>query len=54
MPNVTGMTVGEAKKILQELGLEVEVNGEGEIVADQLPKRGIQVNSGSKVTIYTE
>ena len=54
MPNVTGITVTEAKKILQDLGLELEINGEGQIVTDQLPKKGIQINSNSKVTIYTE
>jgi len=57
MPNVTGFNSTEAKKILEELGLEVEINGEvmdGAIVTEQLPKKGIQVNSGSKVTIYTE
>ena len=54
MPNVTGMTIEEAKKILQDLGLEVEISGAGEIITDQLPKKGIQINSGSKVTIYTE
>ena len=54
MPNVIDLTITEAKKMLQELGLEVEINGEGEVVTDQLPKKGIQINSGSKVTIYTE
>ena len=54
MPNVIDLTITEAKKILKELGLEVEINGEGEVVTEQLPKKGIQVNSGSKVTIYTE
>ena len=54
MPNVAGMTINETKKILQDLGLEVEINGEGEMVTDQLPKTGIQVYSGSKVIIYTE
>ena len=54
MPNVIGLKVTEAKKTLEELGLEVEINGAGEIVIDQLPKKGIQINSSSKVTIYTE
>jgi len=54
MPNVIDLTITEAKKMLQELGLEVELIGEGEIVTDQLPKKGIQINSSSKVTIYTE
>ena len=48
------MTIDEAKKTLQELELEVEINGEGETVIDQLPKKGIEINSGAKVTVYTE
>ena len=57
MPNMIGLTITEARKVLQELGLELEINGEfteESIVTDQLPKKGIQINSGSKVTIYTE
>ena len=54
MPNVTGFGLQEAKKVLEELDLEVEVSGEGEKVTDQLPKQGIQINSGTKVTIYID
>lgn len=54
MPNVTGIELEEAKKVLKELGLEVEVNGESGMVTDQLPKKGIQINAGTKVTIYVE
>lgn len=54
MPEVTGLGLQEAKKILEELGLEIEINGEGEFIIDQLPKKGIQVNMGTKVTIYVE
>ena len=42
----------DAKKALKELGLEVEIIGEGETVGDQLPKTGIKINTGTKVTIY--
>ena len=57
MPDVTGMELSEAKKILKELGLEVEIEGEGAeemLVTDQLPKKGISVSSGTKVTVYVE
>ena len=57
MPDVTGMTLTEAKKILKELGLEVEIEGEAtqeSVVTDQLPKKGINVNVGTKVTVYVE
>ena len=54
MPDVTGMGISEAGKALKELGLEIETIGEGKIVTDQLPKKGIKINTGTKVTIYTE
>ncbi len=64
MPNVIEMTVEEAKKELKELGLDVnveqqteEIEGEDisqKIVMEQLPKKGIQVNAGTKVTIYIQ
>lgn len=57
MPDVTGLDIDEAKKKLKEIGLEVELNGEenmGGMVTNQLPKKGIQINSGTKVIIYTE
>lgn len=51
MPEVTGMSITDAKKAVKELGLEVEIIGEGETVGDQLPKTGIKINTGTKVTI---
>lgn len=54
MPNVTGLELDNAKKILKELGLEIEIDGEGKTVKDQLPKKGIQVKEGTKVTIYVQ
>lgn len=54
MPNITGLELGDAKKVLQDLGLEIEVNGEGTKVIDQLPKKGIQINAGTKVSIYVD
>lgn len=56
MPELTGITIKDAKKILKELGLEVEINGEESeegVVIEQLPKKGIQVNTGTKVVVYT-
>ena len=48
------MSITDAKKALKELGLEVEIIGEGETIINQLPKNGIKINSGTKVTIYAE
>ena len=57
MPNVTGLSVSEARKVLKELNLEVEVCGEeneNATVYEQLPKQGIKINEGTKVTIFTK
>lgn len=55
MPNVTGLDLNEAKKVLKDINLEVEIYGEeieGTIVTEQVPKKGIQVYEGTKVTLY--
>jgi len=62
MPNVIEMTAIDATKVLKELGLEVNIEGLDEneqetdekVVTEQLPKKGIQITSGSKVTIYVK
>lgn len=61
MPDVIGMTAEEAKKTLNELGLEVSIDNQTEeeensekIVTEQLPKKGIQINTGTKVTVYVQ
>jgi len=56
MPNVTGITFEEAKKILEENELQVSENleiKEESIITDQLPKAGIQINKRTKVKLYT-
>ena len=55
MPELTGNNLSESKKILKELNLEFEINGEESAeskVIDQLPKKGIQVQEGTKVILY--
>ncbi len=58
MPDVRGKSIQEAKNILKELGLKVnvpsqeEVNEEETIVVEQLPKPGIQILSDTEVDIY--
>ena len=56
MPDLVGKTLKEAKAQLKELGLEYETNIENvdEIISTQLPKKGIQVNQGTKVYLYKE
>ena len=58
MPDVRGKSIQEAKNILKELGLKInvpsqeEVNEEETIVVEQLPKPGIQILSDTEVDIY--
>ena len=53
MPNVTGLTYSEAKQILRDVGLKYNEDFEEEtIITDQIPKKGIQINVGTKVILY--
>lgn len=63
MPNVVGLTVNEAKKELKELGIQANIVDKTEnidekdkqkVVIEQLPKKGIQINSNAVVTLYVE
>lgn len=57
MPKVTGINVKEARKILKEINLEMDAQGEltdESIITKQVPSEGIQINAGSKVLIYGE
>lgn len=51
VPTVTGLYVSEGKEILEENGLEVETEGQGEIIAAQFPRAGEVVNRGETVTL---
>lgn len=49
VPNIIGMTEKEAKKALEDVGLQLEFKkSEGkETITDQLPKAGIKTKSGT-------
>lgn len=57
VPNVVGMTISEAEKELKEVGLELDFDIEGEInkkeviIKEQLPKYGIKVYEGTKISV---
>lgn len=58
VPEVRGLEYSEARQLLMEAGLEVELekDEEGDIgttVINMLPKPGYSISSGSKVTLYT-
>lgn len=54
VPDVVGMTPGEAKNALYQVGLTSESRGEGETVKRQLPPAGETVNRGTKTILYLE
>lgn len=59
VPEIRDMNFSEAKKILKEVGLEIETNIELTkevkleeiIIKEQIPKPGIKVNKGSKINV---
>lgn len=58
VPNVQGLSIKDAEKVVKELGLEINIENDSEdidkentVVTEQTPKEGITVNKGSKVYI---
>ena len=55
MPNVIDLKYTEAKKLLNEFGLEVskdiELNNDS-VIVEQIPKKGIKIEKGTKVVLY--
>ena len=52
VPNVTGLTVEQAKAALQEVGLNARVIGDGDKITQQLPGGSTVVARGSTILIY--
>ena len=60
MPDVNNITLGEAEKILTELGINVKVNSSSEqytknsIITRQIPDPNITVTQGCNIILYIE
>ena len=54
IPEVRGMSVEEAKKVLKENNLEYNIEGSGSIITDIKPYPGYVVKEGSKINLYTD
>ena len=52
MPELTGMTVKEAKKVLAGLHLTMQWQGDGETITGQIPMPGQTLPGGSQVMVY--
>ena len=53
MPNLIGKSLTEAYQILKDLGLYMELDGDGGIVLNQLPPAGTMVNKGDAIVLTT-
>ena len=57
VPNITGLSIKEAEKILKEIGLELSIEGiteenkENTIIKEQTPTEGIKVRKGNKIFV---
>ena len=62
VPNITGLSIKEAEKILKEKDLELNIEGiteendealdkENTIIKEQIPNAGIKINKGNKIFI---
>ncbi len=53
MPDIRNNSIKDAKKILKEHGLQLDVtegiDEENTIITEQIPKPGIVINSGTKI-----
>ncbi|MBR2942099.1 MAG: PASTA domain-containing protein [Clostridia bacterium] len=52
MPDVTGMNVKDAAKILRELGIDHVTDGESAVVTGQLPPAGASITEGFCAMLY--
>ena len=53
-PNVTGMTVAEAKNAIFKEGLTSQFYGSGEKVVSQVPEAGKDIPKGGQVVLFTD
>jgi beta-lactam-binding protein with PASTA domain len=53
VPDVTGMPVTEANRLLKSYGLELQVEGSG-LAVDQSPAAGTKVNPTTRIAVRFE
>lgn len=52
VPSVLGLPIGEAQKVLTQAGFKGIIEGQGEVVLDQIPHGDTEVEEGSSVLLY--
>ena len=53
LPEVRGVSVSDAKKILKELNINCTVEGDGDTITNMQPYPGYNVKEGSTINLYT-
>ena len=54
MPDLIGKSLAEGASILKEIGLEFELDGEGEFITNQLPPPQTQIAKGTTILLIAE
>lgn len=54
VPDITGKSRKDAEAALREIGVNISIRGEGDIILDQVPKAHSKLAKNSKVVAYTE
>ena len=54
IPELRGLSIDEAKKVLKDSNLEYNIEGSGSIITDIKPYPGYVVKEGSKINLYTD
>ena len=54
VPDVIGMVLAEAAKVLKKAGLDYLAEETGTVVVDQMPKPGASVITNTTVLLYTD
>ena len=52
VPNVVGLSMGEARKQMADLGLRVLDDAAGQTVTSQMPSAGAKLRKGGQVMLY--
>ncbi len=53
MPNLVGLSLGDALIELKKIGLFCEIEGDGGVIKEQLPPAGTLINEGSTILLTT-
>ena len=54
VPQFVGLAKSEAKKLAQEQGMQLDIQGAGDVILSQFPLQGETVNKTTKIILYTE